>query len=152
VYEVLDEGVARADSRELAEYADLVRMEARALDAPVVVMGFSLGAAVSQLAAFTEPGITGAVLMFGAVSPHWLANRAWPTRLRAQVHIAQDDPWVRWQDIEELEQVAPAGALQVFRYPGMAHLFTFPTHPDYSPLSADRARAEIREFLASFPS
>ena len=149
-YEELDEGVARADSREISEYVDLVRMEVRQLDGPVVLMGFSLGAAVSEIAAFTEPGVAGAVLMFGAMSPHWMGDPPWPAGMRVQLHVSVDDPWTSEQDVAALTAAAPEGALQVFRYPGSAHLFTFPTHADYNPLSADRARTEIKAFLASF--
>lgn len=149
-YDDFDEGVARADSRLLSDHASLVRMEVRALEGPVVLMGFSLGAAVSELAAFTEPGVDGAVLMFGAMAPRWMGNPPWPSRLRMQVHVSAEDPWSDPAQVDELEEHAPEGALQVFRYPGSAHLFTFPNHPDYSPLSADRARGEIKAFLASF--
>lgn len=149
-YEELDEGVARADSRQLSEYADLIRMEVRDLEGPVVLMGFSLGAAVSELAAFTEPGVAGAVLMCAAMSPRWMGNPAWPTGMRVQLHVSEEDPWNSREELEAFIESAPDGALQVFRYPGSAHLFTFPTHADYNPLSADRARTEIKAFLASF--
>lgn len=149
-YEDVAEGRARASTRELSEYVDLIRMEVRQLEGPVVLMGFSLGAAVSELAALTEPGVAGAVLIFGAWAPSWVGNPTWPTGLRAQLHVSSEDPFVSPDHIDAVAEAAPDGALEVFRYPGAAHLFTFPMHADYNPLAAERARQEIKRFLASF--
>ena len=149
-YDNLAAGVERAEAGDMREYAAEVRVVVNELDGPVVLMGFSLGAAVSQLAAFAGPGVAGLLLVGAALSPEWLGERPWPEGMRGQVHYAIDDRWVEHAEVTALSELAPAGALEVFEYPGQAHLFAFPNFADYEPLAADRLRGEVRRFLASF--
>ncbi len=150
VYDELDEGVAHSDTGDMHSYIDTVRNAAREMESPVVVMGFSLGAAVSEAAAMQDSSIAGAVLLFGAISPRWFGHPTWRPGLRMQLHIAPHDPWVETEQVLEFQESAPEGALEVFRYPGSSHLFAFPNHPDYEALAADRVRTEVRAFLKSF--
>ncbi len=91
-------------------------------------MGFSLGAAVCEMAALTEPGIAGLILVGAAASPEWFGNPPWPKGLKAQVHYAAEDRWVIPPRSRPSPSIAPPGALEVFEYPGDAHLFAFPNY------------------------
>lgn len=148
-YDNLDDGVARADAGDMGEYAQAVRAAAREFDAPVAILGFSLGAAAGELAALTEPSVAGVVLVGAALSPALIGNPPWPAGLRAQLHYAEDDPWMEADQADALRAAAPPGALETFTYPGGAHLFAFPAFADYEPLAAERLRAAVGEFLAS---
>ncbi len=149
VYDNLDDGVARADAGDMGEYAQTVRAAAREFGGPVVIVGFSLGAAAGEIAALTEPGVVGVVLVGGALSPEWIGNPPWPAGLRGQLHYAVEDPWMEADQTEALQAAALPGALETFTYPGGAHLFAFPSFADYDPLAAESLRTEVKAFLSS---
>ncbi len=140
-------GRHRAESLDMNKAVQALQGIARELDAPVVLMGFALGAAVSEIAALTEKGIAGLILVSAASSPEWFGNPSWPEGLRAQVHYAVEDETIERSEVDALAATAPPGALEVFEYPGAAHLFAFPNFVDYEPLSAERVRAAVRVFL-----
>ncbi len=146
----LNDGVDRAESGKMMDYAAAVREAARGAEAPVVLMGFSLGAVASEIAAFTEPGIAGLILVGGASGPQWFGDPKWPAGLRAQLHYAEDDTWMEGEEAADLVAATPEGGLEVFTYPGSAHLFAFPDFSDYDALAADTLRTETKAFLASF--
>ncbi|NTV39988.1 MAG: hypothetical protein HGA51_08575 [Demequinaceae bacterium] len=145
-----NDGIDRAESGKMMDYAAAVREAARNAEAPVVLMGFSIGAVASEIAAMTEPGIAGLILVGGASGPQWFGDPAWPQGLRAQLHYAEDDTWMEGEEAADLVAAAPEGALEVFTYPGSAHLFAFPNFSDYDALAADSLRKETKAFLASF--
>lgn len=146
----LNEGIDRAESGKMLDYAAAVREAARCTEPPVVLMGFSIGAVASEIAALTEPGVAGLILVGGATGPQWFGNPQWPEGLRAQLHYAEDDTWMEGGDAADLVAAAPEGALEVFMYPGSSHLFAFPNFADYDALATDRLRKETKTFLASF--
>jgi dienelactone hydrolase len=146
-FDNFDAGHQRSESLEMAKAVQAIQGIARELDAPVVLMGFALGAGVSEIAALTEKGIAGLILVGAAASPEWFGNPPWPEGLRAQVHYAAEDASIEPSEVAALAASAPPGALEVFEYPGAAHLFAFPNYVDYEPLSADRLRSAVRNFL-----
>ncbi len=146
-FDNFDAGVQRSESLEMAKAVQAIQGIARELDPPVVLMGFALGAGVSEIAALTEKGIAGLVLVGAAASPEWFGNPPWPEGLRAQVHYAAEDSSVEPSEVAALAASAPPGAIEVFEYPGAGHLFAFPNYVDYEPLSADRLRTAVRSFL-----
>ena len=146
-YDNIDAGSRRAESLEMNKVVQAIQAMASELDHPVVLMGFSLGAAACEMAALTEPGIAGLILVGAAASPEWFGNPVWPKGLRAQVHYTVEDRWIEPAEVAALAESAPAGALDVFEYPGSAHLFAFPNLADYDPLAADRLRSAVRTFL-----
>ncbi len=147
-FDTLDAGTQRSESLKMNTVVQAIQATARELDGPVVLMGFSLGATVSEIAALTEPGIAGLVLVGAASSPEWFGRPSWPEGLKAQVHYTVEDPGIDVSEVEALAAIAPPGALEVFQYPGRAHLFAFPNFVDYEPLSMDRLRTALRAFLA----
>lgn len=149
-FDNFDAGMQRAESLEMNKAVQAIQGIARELDAPVVLMGFALGAGVSEIAALTDHGIAGLILVGAAASPEWFGNPSWPKRLKAQVHYAVEDPSIEPSEVAALAATAPPGALEVFEYPGAGHLFAFPNFVDYEPLSADRLRTAVRAFLKEF--
>ncbi len=145
----LSDGIARAEAGKMMDYAAAVREAARGAEDPVVLMGFSIGAVASEIAALTEPGIAGLIMVGGASGTQWFGEPPWPAGLRAQLHYEEDDPWMEGAEAADFVAAAPAGALDVFIYPGASHLFAFPNMSDYDALASDTLRTETRAFLAS---
>ena len=145
-----NDGMDRAESGKMMDYAAAVREAARGAESPVVLMGFSIGAVASEIAAFTERGVAGLLMVGGASGPQWFGDPQWPAGLRAQLHYAEDDTWMEGDEAADLVAAAPDGALEVFTYPGGAHLFAFPNFVDYDALAAETLRTEAKAFLASF--
>jgi len=146
-FENFEAGMRRAESLDMNKVAQALQGIASELDAPVVLMGFALGAAASEIAALTEKGIAGLILVGAASSPELFGNPPWPKGLKAQVHYAAEDSSIEPSEVAALAATAPPGALEVFEYPGAAHLFAFPNFVDYEPLAADRLRTAVRAFL-----
>lgn len=146
-YDSLTAGLQRAESLDMKRAVQAIQGTASELESPVVLMGFSLGAAVSQIAALTEPGITGLILVGAAASPEWFGNPRWPDGLRAQLHYTREDPWIEPAEVAAFAQSAPPGALETFEYPGGAHLFAFPNYAEYDPLCSNSLRTAARTFL-----
>jgi len=146
-YDTLAAGLQRAESLDMTRAVQAIQGTASECERPVVLMGFSLGAAVSQIAALTEPGIDGLILISAAASPEWYGSPAWPKGLRAQLHYTAEDPWIEPAEVEAFAQSAPPGALETFKYPGGAHLFAFPNYVEYDPLGSDSLRKAARTFL-----
>ncbi len=146
-FDNFDAGLQRSETLEMAKAVQAIQGIARELDEPVVLMGFALGAGVSEIAALTEKGIAGLILVGAAASPEWFGNPPWPEGLKAQVHYAAEDRSIEPSEVAALAASAPPGALEVFEYPGAAHLFAFPNFVDYEPLAADRLRTAVRTFL-----
>jgi len=149
-YTSLRDGHARAETGKMIDYAAMVREAAIGVESPVVLMGFSLGAVATEIAALTGEGIAGMLLVGGAAGPQWFGGPEWPAGLRGQLHYAVDDPWMEVDGAADLVAHAPEGALEVFTYPGGSHLFAFPEHADYDALAAETLRTETKAFLASF--
>ncbi len=146
-FDNLEAGLHRSESLEMTKAVQAIQGIARELDSPVVLMGFALGAGVSEIAALTEKGIAGLILVGAAASPDWFGNPPWPEGLKAQVHYAAEDRSIEPSEVAALAETAPPGALEVFEYPGASHLFAFPNFVDYEPLAADRLRTAVRAFL-----
>lgn len=112
----------------------------------LVLVGFSLGALPAQKLAQTRPGARGAVLCHSVASPAELGG-PWPAGLPVQVHLTAGDPWAE-EDAEAARALRDeTDAVEVFAYPGSAHLFAEPGLPDYDPDSAGLLLRRILEFL-----
>lgn len=146
----LRDGIDRAEAGKMLDYAAAVREASRGIEAPVVLMGFSIGAVAAEIAALTEQGIAGLIMVGGVSGPQWFGNPTWPPSLRAQFHYVEDDTWMEQEEAADFVAAAPAEALEVFVYPGSAHLFAFPNFADYDALASDSLRTETKAFLASF--
>ena len=96
----------------------------------LVVMGFSNGGGMATYVAGNRP-VARAVLCSGALPLHMIGQDHWPQGVPAQLHYAQDDPFLQSGSVESvLRSVGEAGAIgEYLQYPGAGHLFTDPSLP-----------------------
>ncbi len=150
-YEDLDAGVERADAVPLSDHVEAVRaaiVDHGGLGPNPVYAGFSLGAAVAQVLALTDPDARGMVLMHGGMSPQWIDGATWGDQLAGQIHYAVDDEWCEPEEIQALMRFAPDGALVEFKYDGSTHLFAFAGLPVYDKYQGALMHDRVIEFLA----
>jgi len=142
----LSQGVAHAE-RTLGTNEVVARAAraAEALPAELVYVGFSLGVVPAQRLAQTRPGAKGAVLFGGALALSWFGG-AWPDGARLQVHAAEPDEWVEWDDTRQTVAAVPGAEL--FAYPGAHHLFVDGSLPAHDPAAASLFEKRVLAFLA----
>jgi dienelactone hydrolase len=135
-FDTVDEGVAHAESIGFDAIMERGVAAATASPGPAVYAGFSLGVMPAQRLAQTHPDARGALLYHAAVPLGYFGD-AWPGEVPAQIHIAADD-----EDTPVAEELAGSGApIELFLYPGTAHLFTDAGLADYD----DAATALVLE-------
>ena len=146
----IDAGVAKVDTTGgPPAFVDVAIHQSRGIPGPRVYAGFSLGAAVAEILALTRDDAVGLVVMHGAMSPAWFGATAWPDGLRAQLHIAADDPWADADD--DAAFLALAGDhCETFVYPGDGHLFAFEGRGEYDADAAEAMFERVTDFLAEF--
>ena len=133
-----------ADGLEFADDTGFDVLVERAWDAvgelphDVVLLGMSLGVLPAQAVAQTMDGVRGAVLLHGCIPPEEF-ERPWPAGLPGQVHVMADDELGDVDVARELAAHVPD--VELFTYPGDAHLFTDASLPDHDP----QATAEVVE-------
>ncbi len=109
------------------------------------VVGFSMGADWSLIAAAQAPDQVAAVVLFygGFVTDF--------SKMRARLlgHFSDVDEWVPIEQIREVEAATRAAGLEVnfHVYPGKAHWFMETDRPEYDPASADLAWQRSFAFL-----
>jgi dienelactone hydrolase len=103
------------------------RAAAEALPAEAVLAGFSMGAAVAAQIWADRPATAGLLLMHGLGEPPDAPRPGVPV----QVHLAEPDPFVPEDGLAEWRAAAGGVAAEVFRYPGVGHLFTDGSIDDY---------------------
>jgi dienelactone hydrolase len=143
-FATVDEGVANA--REIGFDTVLKRGVAAAeeLPAELVYAGFSLGGMPAQQLAQTRHGARGALLYHAALPPSEFGE-GWPEGLPGQIHVMEDDPWVR-EDLPAARELEAAG-VELFLYPGEKHLFADNSVADYDEHCAGLLRERTLAFL-----
>lgn len=126
------------------------RAAARALPGSAVLAGFSMGAGMAGRLLAERPD-TAALLLLHGVSPFPSVVRA---SLPVQVHIAEPDEYdppeevARWR-----KQATDAGArVEIFRYPGVGHLYTDPEVPDHDERASELTWGRVLDFLGAVPA
>lgn len=109
------------------------------------VIGFSMGAAWSLVAAAREPQKIGAVVLFyGAYEVEF-------DKVSAPVlgHFSPEDEWEPYDQIQALEGTMRQAGINVnfHSYPGQKHWFAETNRPEYDPESARLAWQRTFEFL-----
>lgn len=113
-----------------------------------VYAGFSLGAAPAQTLMTQDPEALGGFLLHSFVSPDFLAG-SWPLGMPVQVHAMKHDPFFTEDGDREaaLEYQQRDSALELFSYPGDAHLFFEPSQPGYDSEATVLVTQRILELL-----
>lgn len=96
-----------------------------------IAAGFSNGGGMAEYVA-TQRGCAGVLLMSGSLPVTMLGAPRWPRGVPAQIHYMTDDPRRRQEWVDAyIEEVRDADAsVELFEYPGSAHLFTDPSLPE----------------------
>ena len=90
----------------------------------------------------------GGLFLFGFIDPSYLDD-PWPSGIPAQVHGMADDPYMAEGDWEAAEAVAAEhSSLEIFRYPGTAHLFADTSSPDHDEAATAQLLERAEAFLA----
>ncbi|MCI0689179.1 MAG: dienelactone hydrolase family protein [Sporichthyaceae bacterium] len=121
-------------------------LAALALESGAILGGFSMGAAVAQLLAGSDPSTAGLVLLHGASDVEAGDRFGFPIQLHVAAHdeFASEDEIAQWT-----KQVAErGGSPEVFWYAGGGHLYTDPGLPDYDADSAELTWQRVEAFLA----
>lgn len=121
------------------------------LPAGAVCAGFSNGGGMAQFASTQVPGVTGAVLVSGAIDPAELGVTGWPSTVPVQVHYTVDDPFRQqaWIDAAVQAVRASGAAVESYDYKGSGHLFTDPSLGEYQPDETAELWPRVLEFIAA---
>lgn len=153
----LFEGRTFADRLTARAYVDSVgfdtliergRLAARELPQELVYVGVSLGALPAQLLTQTRPGARALVAISAVVEPSEFGP-SWPTGVRVQVHLNDDDPLQAVGDLvvaRSLVEVVPGAEL--YLYPGSTHLFTEEGYVDHDAVATDLLVDRVLTLLA----
>lgn len=145
-FATVDEGVDHARSLGFGAVVDRAVATADDLPDDLVYAGFSLGVMAAQRLAQTRPGARGAVLIDAAVPAEEFGT--WPDGLRAQIHGMDADPWFGDEDRAAAAALAELDGVELFLYPGDAHLFADSSLPSYDEEAAGRLKERVLGFLA----
>ena len=147
----IDEAKALLQKRDIELMGDTVKAAKNHLASlcagkPIGVLGFSMGAGWSLVAAAHEPDITAAVLFYGSGSEDF-------SRVKARVlgHFAEVDEWEPMDDVNAMEQGMKDAGLDVTLhfYPKVAHWFVESDRPEYDAAAASLTWERTFEFLRS---
>ena len=123
------------------------RLAAEDLPNEIVYAGFSLGVMPAQMLAQTRPGANGALLFYASV-PTSEFGRPWPDGVPLQIHMMEDDEFVREGDLDVARQLAETiESAELFLYPGDRHLFADSSLPDYDESAATLLEQRVLSFL-----
>lgn len=148
LFDTIDEGSAY---REEVGFEELTRRAYAAcadLPADVVYAGMSMGVAPAQIMLQANAEARGGLFLFGFIDPSYLDD-PWPSGIPAQVHGMAGDPFMAEGDWEAAEAIAAQHAnLEIFRYPGTAHLFADTSSPDHDEAATAQLLERAEAFLA----
>ncbi|MER2091337.1 MAG: dienelactone hydrolase family protein [Saccharopolyspora rectivirgula] len=145
----VEEGMRLADEigrDELLHRA--VRAAAPHSERGVLYAGFSLGAAIAQTLALADEKARGLLLFHGTAD---IAADAAVDDLPVQLHVADPDHLEPhdWLNSWYLQMQRAGADVEVFRYPGVGHLFTDPDLPDHDAQAAEEAWRVALAFIES---
>jgi dienelactone hydrolase len=141
----LDEAFALADKVGYETILGRAREALQDLPADAVLAGHSMGTGLAGALLAERPQAAGLLLFAGAGS----AVGPVPAGLRAQLHVADPDDFAAAGDVDRwVAAMTDAGAMfEVYRYPGVGHLWIDPDLPDHDGPAADLAWERCAEFL-----
>ncbi|MCA1220524.1 dienelactone hydrolase family protein [Streptomyces sp. 8L] len=145
--ETMDEGLAikdKAGADELLRRA--VAAAAPYSDRGLVYAGFSLGGSIAQNLALGDEKARGLLLLHGTSD---IADGAAVDDLPVQLHVADPDMFEShdWLTAWYLGMRRAGADVEIFRYPGVGHLYTDPASEDYDEAAAERTWQIALAFL-----
>ena len=144
-FATVDEGVAHARSLGFDVLQERGEQLAQELPADLVYVGFSMGCMPAQKLAMTRPGARGALLLHSAIPLEFFGG-TWPAGVRAQIHVMEGDDW---GDVPDAQEIAAAvDEVELFLYPGNAHLFSDRSLAEHDEAAAALLRQRVLVFLA----
>jgi dienelactone hydrolase len=151
VFDDLAAGVCKRDAVGMLELIGRAQASVATIRGPIVVAGFSMGAAAAEVVATSRPDVRAAILMHGAVPPAMMGVTRWPSSVAVQLHYAELDPWIETDEVRDLSDSVSAsgGRLEVHRYEGTAHLFADEQLVEYDEGKAAAMFSRVAAFLAS---
>ncbi len=144
-FATVEEGVAHARTIGFDVLKDRGTQLAQDLPADLVHVGFSMGCMPAQDLAMNRPGARGALLLHSAI-PLAEFGGTWPAGVRGQIHVMADDEWGDVPDAREM--TAAVDELELFLYPGSAHLFSDRSLAEHDPTAAALLLERVQRFLA----
>jgi dienelactone hydrolase len=146
-FAVLNDGVGYAKQVGFDTIGERGRHAADGLPNEIVYAGFSLGVMSAQMLAQTRPGAKGALLFSGCFPPSEFGG-PWPRGVPLQIHMMEDDEWVKEGDLDAAREIAATvKTAELFLYPGDRHLFADESLPDYDPGAAALLTHRVLSFL-----
>jgi dienelactone hydrolase len=147
-FETIEAGVGYRDAVGIDTLTQRAGRTVAGLPSDIVPIGFSMGAALAQLVALTNP-VRGVVLMHGAKEPATFGYTAWPA-VPTQVHYAEHDEALDKVALLAFnEQARASGAMvEAFAYDAGGHLFEDPDLEGYDSASARLETQRVLDFLA----
>ena len=142
-FTTLDNGVAHIEKLTMNAIIEQGVRAADDLPDELVYMGMSLGVMPAQKLAQNRAGAKAAVFLHSSADPSYFGS--WPGGLRAQIHTMQDDDW---GDVEVgRDLAAKIDTIELFLYPGDAHLFTDNSLAAYDEGAATLVEQRVLAFL-----
>lgn len=144
----IEDGSQYVESIGLDEVRARAVRAAERLPTELVYAGISLGVMPAQELATTRPGTRGAVLLEAFVAPEWVGP--WPEGVPVQVHGMDDDDFFAHDgDLDHAKALAASrDDVELFTYPGDAHLFEDRSLPSYDAEAAALLNRRVLAFLA----
>ena len=113
----------------------------------VVYAGISMGVVAAQHVAARRPGAVAGVFLESFVSPEHVGE--WPAGAPVQIHGMEADEFFGLEDLEPAREFAATrDDVEVFTYPGDAHLFVDSSLPAWDAEAAAAVDARVLELLA----
>ncbi|MBB3592143.1 dienelactone hydrolase [Rhizobium sp. BK529] len=143
----LEEGFALKKEIGWAELCRRAEMAVADLPASAVLGGFSMGAGVAASLWPGRPQAAGILLLHGIAEIPTNAREGIPL----QVHLAEPDEFTPADEVTPWRAHAARAniGLEMFLYPGVGHLYTDPSLPDYEAKASEATWSRVDAFLAA---
>ncbi len=114
----------------------------------LVYAGISMGVVAAQHVAAQRPGAAAGVFLESFVAPEHIGE--WPAGAPVQIHGMEADEFFGLEDLEPAREFAASrDDVEVFTYPGDAHLFVDSSLPAHDPVAAALVGERVLAFLAT---
>ena len=147
----IEEGMAHAEREGMEALIDRGVAAVQGLPPDLVYAGFSLGVMPAQKLTQTRPGARAGLFFSACLPPSYFGG--WPDGVPAQIHGMDADPFFAGEgDVDAARAlVAEVADVELFLYPGDAHLFADGSLPSHDPEAAALLARRVLTFLDALP-